>query len=673
MQIRKVRLHNFRQFYGTQELEFPNDGKQNVTLIHAENGFGKTSILNAVLWSLFKQVTPRFERPDDIINYEAHEEGITSARVDVEFEFERKRFLIQRTFHREREGRDKTDLAAFKIQGGNHKSLPAPETFVSSVIPPEMAKYFFFDGEAAESFASARNYKEIANAIRTILGCALADTALYDLKDLCKTVDREIGDTSGDSKIEDLERRLTEVNRQIGETVSLRERTIADIATFRAQHDEIVKRLSDMQGAAEIQRQREDKQSLKQQVDSGITDCRQDVIKWIGQTAIQVISKRLSSVALDFVDAASLRGRIPSPYNEDFVKELLKAEQCVCHRPLPQGSAEWRAVAELLKNASNAEVLGRVVRARARSQLLREEGANAPRTLTKLRTRLAALLTQQATLEQEIAELGKRIEDLPLKEISDRERSRRFLESKIEKERETLGGIKAHLVRLEREKTEIEEELTSLAQKNRRTRKLFAKRQLLVRSTALLRGLLSAYETEARKQIESELNDILEAVAHKDYRCRFNDDFTLELILNERARPKSAGENQLLSLAFIASLVKFAASRIGADDLILKPGTIAPLVLDAPLGQLDPAYQRSVAEFLPKFAQQVILLVSGSQGGQQVLDALEPFVGAEYLLVQENKGPRGKKRQLKAVIRGQQRDLILYGQLRPMTHIERLK
>jgi len=237
MQIRKVRLHNFRQFYGTQELEFPNDGKQNVTLIHAENGFGKTSILNAVLWSLFKQVTPRFERPDDIINYEAHEEGITSARVDVEFEFERKRFLIQRTFHREREGRDKTDLAAFKIQGGNHKSLPAPETFVSSVIPPEMAKYFFFDGEAAESFASARNYKEIANAIRTILGCALADTALYDLKYLCKTVDREIGDTSGDSKIEDLERRLTEVNRQIGETVSLRERTIADIATFRAQHD----------------------------------------------------------------------------------------------------------------------------------------------------------------------------------------------------------------------------------------------------------------------------------------------------------------------------------------------------------------------------------------------------------------------------------------------------
>src|SRR5207247_706749 len=140
------------------ELEFPVEGKKNVTLIHAENGFGKTSILNAVLWSLFRQFTPKFERPDDIVNYDAVGEGEKSATVDVELEFKKKRYLVQRTHFADREGRDKTNLTAYRVESGSLQVLNAPETFVASVVPPEMARYFFFDGEAAESFAAAHNY-----------------------------------------------------------------------------------------------------------------------------------------------------------------------------------------------------------------------------------------------------------------------------------------------------------------------------------------------------------------------------------------------------------------------------------------------------------------------------------------------------------------------------------
>jgi DNA sulfur modification protein DndD len=212
MQISKVRIKNFRQFYGTQELEFPTTETKNVTLIHAENGFGKTSILNAVLWCLFKKVTPKFERPDDILNYEAAEEGQQTASVDVEIEFKSKRYSVQRIFSA---GRDKTQLSAYRIEGGSMKPLTASETFVASVVPPEMAPYFFFDGEAAESFAAARNYKEIGNAIRSILGCSLAETALVDLKDISKTVDREIGDASGDKRIEDLEEQIAKKRAEL--------------------------------------------------------------------------------------------------------------------------------------------------------------------------------------------------------------------------------------------------------------------------------------------------------------------------------------------------------------------------------------------------------------------------------------------------------------------------
>ena len=193
-----------------------------------------------------------------------------------------------------------------------------------------------------------------------------------------------------------------------------------------------------------------------------------------------------------------------------------------------------------------------------------------------------------------------------------------------------------------------------------------------MQAEAKLGELLASYEEVARRKIQSEVNAILDDVAHKDYHCRIRENYMLELVLNERATPKSGGENQLLSLAFIAALVKFAASRIHDENSILKPGTSAPLVLDAPLGQLDPAYQVAVAEFLPKLADQVVLLVSGSQGVEKVLESLRPYVTAEYVLIQNNSEPRGKKPLMKRVLGGKEYDLIIYGCPKRMTEIQRI-
>ena len=96
------------------------------------------------------------------------------------------------------------------------------------------------------------------------------------------------------------------------------------------------------------------------------------------------------------------------------------------------------------------------------------------------------------------------------------------------------------------------------------------------------------------------------------------------------------------------------------------------MVLDAPLGQLDPAYQESVADFLPRLAHQVILLVSGSQGGEKVLNRLAPYVAGEYLLVQHNVESRGKKSLMKRTLHGKEHDVIIFNAPRTMTTIESL-
>ena len=131
---------------------------------------------------------------------------------------------------------------------------------------------------------------------------------------------------------------------------------------------------------------------------------------------------------------------------------------------------------------------------------------------------------------------------------------------------------------------------------------------------------------------------------------------TLSALVNSDGMelPKSSGENQLLGLAFTAALVKFAKVRQNATCSWLLPGTIAPLVLDSPFGQLDEAYRKTTAQKIPQMARQVVLLLSQSQGSQEVLEVLQGYIGAEFLLVRHNKDSIGERKQESRYFKGEE-------------------
>jgi DNA sulfur modification protein DndD len=71
MKLKAITLQNCRQFYGTQSLDFSLDPVKNVTLIHAENGVGKTNLINSFFWALYGKTSVPFEQSHLIINNEA--------------------------------------------------------------------------------------------------------------------------------------------------------------------------------------------------------------------------------------------------------------------------------------------------------------------------------------------------------------------------------------------------------------------------------------------------------------------------------------------------------------------------------------------------------------------------------------------------------------------------
>ena len=53
MLIKKLKLKNFRQYIGEQEIQFSTDREKNVTVLIGVNTSGKTTLVRAFEWILY--------------------------------------------------------------------------------------------------------------------------------------------------------------------------------------------------------------------------------------------------------------------------------------------------------------------------------------------------------------------------------------------------------------------------------------------------------------------------------------------------------------------------------------------------------------------------------------------------------------------------------------------
>ncbi|MCG5248414.1 AAA family ATPase [Methylorubrum extorquens] len=624
--------------------------ERNVTLVHAENGVGKTTLLNSVYWALFGQVTPRFEQRQQLVNFEAVQEGANEASVEVEMDFEGETYLVRRRWLRD-ERKDVFDVS--RLDAGSRTALAAPDTFINSVIPRAMAKYFFFDGEHAESFAAEHN-TTAGGAIRSMLGCDLAELGVRDLLEVGSVYTRQLGSLPGDGAVEGMRSRLA-----LKEEQQARDRvTLADhrktIEQKREQKALIEEELRRTAGAKEIQALRDSLAKDVEEVKADLDKERAKLVEWIGTRSLAVISRKLTRETGAFIDHEARHGGIPKPYNEIFIQGLLSREECICCRPLKPQTDNWAAVAALLTTAGNADATARVIRAAGRLRQLREEAQAAPRELERIQSGIARLAEKRRSKQQQLEEESQKLRHFELESVREREAALIALEKSIQSLERQIWQLERDIESREAEIDSDANKLEKQESKNNRAKQILRKRSLAHAAAKLLGEKLRVYEEDARAEIEAQINRILHKAARRDYRFRFAEDFTMSLHMDgvDGPIPKSGGENQLMSLAFTAALVDFARSRLGREHAILSPGTVAPLVLDAPIGHLDRSYRGATAAFLPSMAGQVLLLLSSGHTEGGVLNALAPHIGRQYVLVSENRNERGGRGEDEIVIHG---------------------
>ena len=633
----EIRLKNFRQFYGDQAINVSTDPARNVTLIHAENGFGKTTLLNALLWCFYgpDATTTKFEQKDKLVNREALKEGEDAASVGVRFEHNGEHFYAQRQVV---DGRRDGPFTVSEIRAGSHKGLPNPDAFINSVIPVGMAKYFFFDGEQAEAFSGETNNKTVGRAIRTMLGCDVAQTTVKDLEYLSRKFDEELARLPGESQIAARERDLSELEGRRTEVMANREQAQRRRDLFVETSSKLEEELRSVVAVAGLQRERE----LLQRQLAGVR-ARDDELgrrrnRWLAQRGMALVGERLSTDVTEVLERSDLTG-IPSPYNEEFVRGILQKGICVCGREIAQGTHEYGCVASLLSSAPSNVVQSKAIRAKSVANECRRMRDEGWQELTQIEKDGTSNSDLEQELQRRLHEIGEKLDGHGRVDVREREATLRAAKEQIRQIDLELGKLSFQEVETDKEIRRTKASIDILVQEGSAGKPIVKRRQLCDSAVGILKTVLSEYEVGAREEITAKVNGVLGEAAHKDFLVEIAEDFSLTLLFSDGSETaKSGGENQLLSLAFIAALVRFSSERLSDEGgELLIPGTVAPLMLDSPFGQLDPKYRQAVASFAPAMSSQVLLLVSTAQGSRDVVGVLRPKVGQEYVLKWEHR------------------------------------
>jgi DNA sulfur modification protein DndD len=656
MILKKLTLNNFRQYLGRQEVIFAAQRQNNVTLIHGENGFGKTCFLNALLWGFYglKGLTEELEEKEHIIpvpirvNSTNPTEEFSS--IEIIFEHGDREYSLARSISLAQEQARLGEETALElnVKSSDGQSHPYSgrdaQKLIDSILPPDLRELFFFDGENINHLAMEANSEQVREAVRGLLGLKLIDTAIEDLKspnvrgkindDLKKNTDKETAALIEDAnkKNDSLAEKKTLLSVCKDNQIKLKE----DIKAINAD-------LINNKSARELQKRRalikEDLGILQNKYQ----DTEKRICDLIATDGYSILCTDLISNGEEIIQKLRSDNQIPARVMNDWIKDLLQSEICVCQDPLPKNSEKWKNVEKHLTKAGDAEfnravgdldkaigvIKGGYDRTTKSLELLVEEKFEIKRKIDKYEVELEEIKEKIGGKDDEDAKkLETELERMELR-ASELSREQGSLERDVEN---LISEIKI-----------LNSQIQEKKQKGEVANKAKAWLSRVDETIVLLENILQLESDDLRTELSREVKEIFSKVTLQDYQLQLTPEFKLKLTqqikglngVSDEVVATGKGHRQVMSLVFIASLVSLAQRR-NQVPTILKDlhGGNYPLVMDSPFGQLGDEFRAAIARCVPQLAPQSVILVSGSQYRGDVENelGLSGRIGKRYIL-----------------------------------------
>lgn len=664
MRFSNLKLINFKS-YKNQIFDFPPPrGKKNLVLIGGLNGYGKTSILEAIYLCLYgaesiqylgragltldkKASYATFLNRAFYGNADYNDPMSVSTEIVDEDYYG---YKITRTwyFDKNRKWQDE-DVNIFKVQDGIPKK-PVDKDELGDILEQNfvvanLAPFFFFDGEEVKSLANKDKVEQVKTAIDTFLGIVILRSLQKRLRDFQNNRRRGISQVDL-NHLQSLSNSISE-NEQLLSDLEEQKSTIDErLSELNVQLDNLNDRMctigyndGNISSLKELAYKIKEYQNL---LDKSQSDLNDMVSK---KLAINLISDRTIFTFLNQIkkEIASRKWENEcsnlKPQRERFIsnffsindytppltdklKEQLRKSICRAWEalffPPPDGCATT-----IIHDYLDDDSIHKINRIYQDSAIGRKDLINKLEEIRSHEKHLSIWNTQMAKAEglDKSGALIQRLKSemsLITHERDECIKQNSELSTQIKIINAELGEARSTYER-EHKRHLDNEPINSLVHKAEKIYN-FIDNKLIPQLYPL-----------KMRQLEEEITNVFSNLSHKHHvrRITIDDDASVHLYGKDSLEldfDKSAGEAQLFATSLLAALANIS-------------GAQAPLVVDTPLGRLDSIHRHKILEFwTTNQDRQVILLSQDKEIGSTEFQNLKPYILKSYILNHKDMG-----------------------------------
>lgn len=653
MEISSIKLVNFRQ-YKNVTIEFSTDKEKNITILIGDNTSGKTTIVNAFLWGLYR--TNNFDDKillnSDVADELMLEDSIET-KVIVELEHKDCSYTIttKEEYVKTVSGiiRVKTRANTHLIKVDSEGSHIIPDIKVddeiNSILSPALKEYFFFDGEN-NSIESVSKKKNLTDAVSDLMGLkrfeqlreyydpSKSDSVTSKLRaKLVSTDDGKLALYSeqlsdAQNKILELREELDNINSEI-DTLNnqLNEKEELIDANKDVQADQENKKRLKLEIAKNTQLKEENFSSLIASLNNSNALLKVLFAKSFHENKIDTLLSKTtfkSENSLKFI-------------SEEAIDQIIKRGYCLCGTPIIDKSdvyqhliaekehMEPRDFGKYASDFSDAENNNFAL-----ASSISQNISNSADALIDLITRIDANKDTLKEIEKRIAgrtDVGELQKDATQisRQISSKRGRADYIEGTaiIEKEKE-VSKYQSYI-----------DELTSKTEGNELTQRCLDYAEYIFRRADKQIG---DAKVEIRNKLEKEVNSIFQKMYHGNRVITIDSSFKADAkLIGNKDLDKSKGLETVKNFAFVTGLMKLVKEKISAKDGLEDEQTEQsyPLVLDAPFSNTDEIHINNICSVLPSYCNQIIIVVM-RKDFESAKKAMADKIGKQYNILKKD-------------------------------------
>ncbi len=655
MLLKKLRLENFRQFIGKQEVVFSTDSERNVTIIMGENGSGKTAFAQAFTWCLYGE-TDFQDRSmlNKAIAVEMLPENNKKVRVDLYLSHRGTDYTMTReqNYKKKLDGLLNISQTTFNIsykRKGQQEFLSPGDVpaRMKKILPKELSRFFFFDGERIGNMSKdihKGRSNEFGNAVRGLLGLNAFISALDHLNPRSKYgvigSYSESYDASSNSKISEYTKEIDDAQDELNKIDKRLENIEKEIAIAQDRCGELSLKIQQNSESEAIQNR---KDKLKLNIEKTKTKFNLTLESMLKQFNNNASSYFAISMIKDTLEQLSNKDKISKgipDIHARTIEYLINRHECICGAEIKLGNDVYMKLNELLKyippqsigTAIDHFVKESSIRTKTSSELFNDISINYA-TLRGFESDIENMKDEIITIENNLkgmANVSALQTELMKFEKLIRDRNSERDENNIEK-----GSLTTTRERFNTKRSE-------LALRDNKNRKIEIYKAYAKYMHVELTSIYKNNEDQVRKRLEKSINDIFKSIYEGGLSLTIDEKYNIQVLVDDFDEfnvgiETSTSQSISIIFAFISGIIKLARENSNTTDNEIKmlDSEPYPLVMDAPLSAFDKRRIKNVCDALPKVAEQVIIFIKDTDG-DIATENMSDNIGKRYIFNREN-------------------------------------